>query len=51
VFGQDYWPYGIEANRRTIEAFVQHCVEQGVTTRKIQVQEFFARELSKFVRT
>ena len=28
--GNGLWPYGIEANRTTIEAFLQYCFEQGV---------------------
>jgi 4,5-dihydroxyphthalate decarboxylase len=27
--GEDFWPYGIEPNRPTLEAFVQYAHEQG----------------------
>jgi len=27
--GDDFWPYGIEPNRRTLEAFCQYTHEQG----------------------
>ncbi len=47
VLGEDLWPYGIEANRRTLEAFLQFCAEQGVTQRTLSVEELFPREVSK----
>jgi len=51
IFGEDLWPYGIEPNRRTLEAFLQYCLEQGATNRQVQIEELFPRELSKFART
>jgi 4,5-dihydroxyphthalate decarboxylase len=50
VFGEDPWPYGIEPNRRTLDAFLQFAHEQGVTRRRVQVEELFPRELSAFVK-
>jgi 4,5-dihydroxyphthalate decarboxylase len=41
LFGEDFWPYGIKANRKTIEAFAQACFEQGVAHRKMSVDELF----------
>ena len=45
LFGEDCWPYGVEPNRPTLEAFVQYCHEQGVTQRRVQVEELFPKEL------
>jgi len=42
--GEDFWPYGIEPNRPTLEAFVQYAFEQGVTARKLDLGELFAPE-------
>jgi 4,5-dihydroxyphthalate decarboxylase len=42
--GEDFWPYGIEPNRPTLEAFVQYAHEQGVTARRLRVEELFAPE-------
>ena len=42
--GEDFWPYGIEGNRPTLEAFLQYAHEQGVTARRLQVEELFAPE-------
>jgi 4,5-dihydroxyphthalate decarboxylase len=44
-FGDDLWPYGIEANRATLEAFAQYAFEQGVSHRKVTVEELFAPEV------
>ena len=47
--GSDFWPYGIEANRTTLEAFCQYSYEQRVAHRTIAVEELFAPEvLSRF---
>lgn len=43
--GEDFWPYGIEANRKTLEAFAQYAFEQGVCHRKVTVEELFAPEV------
>lgn len=43
IFGKDWFPYGIEPNRPTLEAFVQYIHEQGLTDRQLQVEELFAR--------
>ncbi len=51
VFGNDCWPYGAEPNRRTLEAFLQYSYEQGVTGRKLEIEELFPREVQKFSRT
>jgi 4,5-dihydroxyphthalate decarboxylase len=50
TFGDDFWPYGIEANRRTLEAFVQYAAEQGVAQRRVAVEELFPMEVQSRVR-
>jgi 4,5-dihydroxyphthalate decarboxylase len=42
--GEDFWPYGIEPNRKSLQAFVQYAHEQGVTARRLEVEELFAPE-------
>jgi len=42
----DPWPYGMEKNRKTLEPFLTFCHEQGVTSRKLLVEELFPREVS-----
>jgi 4,5-dihydroxyphthalate decarboxylase len=41
LMGSDFWPYGIEANRKTLEAATQYSYEQGLTSRKLALEELF----------
>lgn len=43
--GADFWPYGIEPNRKTLDAYCQWCYEQDVCERRLAVEEFFAPEV------
>ncbi len=42
IIGPDWYPYGIEQNRPTIEALLQYTHEQGLTERRIKLEELFA---------
>ncbi len=42
--GKDFWPYGVEPNRATLEAYLQYAFEQGVCRRRLAVEEVFAPE-------
>ncbi len=42
VFGDDPWPYGVEANRTTLATMMQYMVEQGVLGAALPVDELFA---------
>ena len=45
LFGEgEHWPYGLEPNRRTLEAFLTYCHEQGICRRKLTPEELFAPE-------
>ncbi|MGH7126298.1 MAG: hypothetical protein ACREFI_18125, partial [Stellaceae bacterium] len=41
VFGGDPWPYGIEANRPTLEALVQYLAEQNLIAKPIPIEQLF----------
>lgn len=41
LFGPDPFPYGIEPNRVTLEAFATFAYEQGVAHRRVDVAELF----------
>ena len=41
TLGEDYWSYGVAANRRTLEAFVRHHHAQGLSARPMSVDEIF----------
>jgi len=42
--GEDFWPYGVEPNRPTLEAFLQYAFEQGVAKKRLALEDLFARE-------
>jgi 4,5-dihydroxyphthalate decarboxylase len=42
IIGRDWYPYGIEPNRPTIEALLQYLHEQGLASRRPAVEELFA---------
>jgi 4,5-dihydroxyphthalate decarboxylase len=50
VLGDNFWPYGIEANRPTLDAFLRYCSEQGVTQRAVSIEELFPREVTQTFR-
>ena len=41
LMGDDYWPYGVEANRKTLDAFLRHHHAQGISPRRVSVEELF----------
>jgi 4,5-dihydroxyphthalate decarboxylase len=41
VFGGDPWPYGLEPNRKTLEALVQYLVDQSMIEATVPVDELF----------
>jgi hypothetical protein len=44
-FGDDWWPYGVAANRTTIDAVLRWNHEQGLTRRLMTCADVFAPEL------
>ncbi len=42
LFGSDFWAYGLEANRKSLEAAVRWSYEQGLSARRLSVEELFA---------
>ncbi len=43
VFGPDPWPYGVEANRKTLQALVDCLAEQSLIAKPIAVDDLFVR--------
>ncbi|MCC6887868.1 MAG: 4,5-dihydroxyphthalate decarboxylase [Hyphomicrobiales bacterium] len=41
LFGSEYWPYGVEANRPTLQTFLRYAYDQGVCHRLLEVEELF----------
>jgi 4,5-dihydroxyphthalate decarboxylase len=42
LMGTDFWPYGVEANRTTLQTCARYVAAQGITAREITVEEMFA---------
>lgn len=42
IFGRDSYPYGVKANRKLLETLIDFSFEQGLTRRKMRVEELFA---------
>jgi 4,5-dihydroxyphthalate decarboxylase len=42
LLGRDFFPYGLEPNRKTLEAFLQYAWEQGVTAKRLAPEDLFA---------
>jgi 4,5-dihydroxyphthalate decarboxylase len=49
-FGADPFPYGLEANQRTLEAFCQFSHDQGVTAKRLTPDDLFPKEVRASVR-
>jgi 4,5-dihydroxyphthalate decarboxylase len=50
TMGDDFWPYGVSANRGTLETFLRYHHQSGLSPRVLGVDEMFAAEtLEEFV--
>lgn len=45
LFGEDFWPYGLEKNRTTLQAFVDFAFEQGVCHRRLELEDLFPKQV------
>src|SRR5262249_22352411 len=41
LMGDDYWPYGLEANRKTLETLVRYSCEQALAERPVPIESPF----------
>ncbi|WP_433379470.1 ABC transporter substrate-binding protein [Actinoplanes sp. CA-142083] len=44
LLGHDYWPYGLEPNRHTLQTFLDYAYAQGLAARRLKPEELFAPE-------
>ena len=49
-FGADPFPYGLEANRKTLDAFCRFSHAQGVTAQRLTPDDLFPKEVRASVR-
>ena len=47
IVGEDLLPYGVEANRTTLDAFLQYGHEQGVLHRRMTPEELFPPQVQR----
>lgn len=45
LLGDDWWMYGVEANRKTIDTFLRYHLEQGLSKRRLTCEDVFVPEL------
>ena len=41
LMGENFWPYGIDANRKTLDALLRYSHEQGLAKKRSTVEELF----------
>ena len=41
LMGPDFWPYGVESSRATLDYFLRHHHAQGLSPRRLAVEELF----------
>ena len=45
IFNGDPWPYGVEPNRKTLEALITYLVDQSIIATPVRVQDLFVPTL------
>lgn len=45
LFSDDWWPYGVDANRTAVDTFLRYHHEQGLSKRLLTCQDIFVPEL------
>jgi 4,5-dihydroxyphthalate decarboxylase len=41
LMGDDFWPYGLDENRKTVEAFLRYHFDQGLAAKRLTAEEIF----------
>ena len=41
LMGENFWPYGLDENRKTLDAFLRYHFDQGLAARRLKVEEIF----------
>ena len=45
LFPEDWWPYGVGANRQALDTYLRYFYEQGLSKRRWTCEELFVPEL------
>ena len=43
LMGKNFWPYGIDPNRKSLEALFRYSYEQGLSKKKLSIEDLFAK--------
>ena len=49
LMGKNFYPYGIGASRKTLEALCRYSHDQGLSSRELKISELFAEQSLEFV--
>jgi 4,5-dihydroxyphthalate decarboxylase len=49
LMGRNFWPYGVEPNRKTLNALMQYSYDQGLAKKRLQVEDLFHASTLDFV--
>jgi 4,5-dihydroxyphthalate decarboxylase len=49
LMGDNFWPYGLEASRKSLAALFKYSHEQGLASRRLEVEEMFHPSTRKLV--
>ncbi|MGB1130461.1 MAG: hypothetical protein ACPG4K_10450 [Haloferula sp.] len=49
LMGDNFWPYGIEVNRKPLEALFRYSHEQGLASKRLTIEELFLPESLKWL--
>ena len=41
LMGDNFWPYGIGPNRKTLDALFQYSYEQGLASKRLSIEDLF----------
>jgi 4,5-dihydroxyphthalate decarboxylase len=41
LMGDNFWPYGVKANRQELELIMRYIHEQGLAKRRLKVEQVF----------
>ena len=44
LMGGDFWPYGVAANRKTLDTFLRYSFDQSLTPKRLAPEDLFAKE-------
>ncbi len=49
MMGDNYWPYGIEPNRKALEALFRYSYEQGLSSKELTIKDLFQTSSLEFL--